>query len=388
MAIKHYFSPRYFLHISSFFLFFLLRILFSGLVSVFLLAQGYVASVVSTVSAVALVVSFLAVPLIGKLADVCGVKRISTMLLILSSIAGTVFAFSKSLLLSGVLYCLIILCLNTLHPIVERQATQTSFSYGSIRIWGTLGNAVGTQLGGIMYQYVSPQSVYILFSLVSILTCIVFSKISKNCAPHSKASSTDVVRPSRLPAVFFLYLAVVFLFYAALDSKTLYLAPFLNVSGFSVSRTSSILFLASLFEIPVVLLGGRFIDKHPCKPLVLGCSALLVCQLCVYAVSTSHILIILATLLTNSVVSMLFIMINMKVISELIDADHQVSALTITSGIRSLAAVIGQTISGYLIDRYSYRHCFILLSCLAIFALLMTVGVKLPKCNGSSDLYA
>ena len=149
-----------------------MRILFSSLVSVFLLDQGYSALTVSIVSAIALIASFFVVPIIGNYTDIYGTNKVSTLLLIISSITGAAFAFSKNLLLTGLLYCIVTICINTLHPIIEKQATQTDFSYGSVRIWGTLGNAVGTQLGGILYQYISPQSVYIVFALTSIISLI------------------------------------------------------------------------------------------------------------------------------------------------------------------------------------------------------------------------
>lgn len=385
---NQYISRKYITCASSFFLFFMIRILFSSLVSVFLLDQGYSALIVSIVSAIALIASFFAVPIIGKQTDIYGAKNASTLLLIISGIAGLVFAFSKNLLLTGILYCVVIICINTLHPIIEKQATQTDFNYGSVRIWGTLGNAVGTQLGGILYQYISPQSVYIAFAIASVITWQVLDKTSKKPKTSVRNDkSMQNKRSLKLTALFFLYVVVVFFFYAALDSKTLYLTAFLKESGFSVNGASTLLFFASLFEIPVVLFGGLLIDKLSSKLLVLSCLILLGIQLSIYAYFSSQSIIIIATLTINSVVSMLFIMINMKVINEIIDSNHQLTALTATTGVRSLAAVIGQTIGGRLIDLYSYRHFFILLSSFILLAILLTLVIKFPRRNNNLHLY-
>ncbi len=356
--------------------------------SVFLLDQGYSALNVSIVSAAALITSFFAVPIIGKQMDIYGVKNARTLLLIISGISGFVFAFSKYLFLTGLLYCVVIICINTLHPIIEKQATQTDFNYGSVRIWGTLGNAVGTQLGGILYQYISPQFVYITFAFASVITWQAFDKESNKLKTSARNDTFIQNKQSfELSTLFFQYLVVVFCFYAALDSKTLYLTAFLKESGFSINGASTILFFSSLFEIPIVLFSGQLIDKLSSKRLILYCLILLGVQLSIYAFITTQSIIITATLTINSVVSMLFIMINIKIINEIIDSNNQLTALTITAGVRSLAAVIGQTIGGRLIDLYSYHHFFIFLTSFILLAILLTLVIRFPRRNGNLHLY-
>lgn len=387
--MKNYFlSKKYIICVLSFFLFFMIRILFTSLVSVFLLDQGYSALMISILSATGLIASFFVVPIIGKYTDIYGNQNTSALLLIISSIAGGIFAFSKNILCTGVLYCIVIICINTLHPIIEKQATQTDFRYSSVRIWGTIGNAIGTQLGGMLYQYISSQSVYIVFAFCAIITWLVLDKESKGTKTISRNSTSSLKKKSlKMSALFFLYIAVVFFFYAALDSKTLYLVAFLKESGFSVNGASTILFFASLFEIPVILFGGNVINKAPSKLLVLSCLNLQGIQLLVYAYFSSHSIIIISTLFTNSVISMLYIMVNMKVINEIIDSDYQLTALTITTGIRSLAAVIGQTFGGQLIDRYSYHHFFILLLSFILIAILITLVIKFPRGKDNLHIY-
>ncbi len=46
------------------------------------------------------------------------------------------------------------------NPVVEQMATVSRFPYGRIRVYGTLGYAVGTQISGILYRYVSPGAMY------------------------------------------------------------------------------------------------------------------------------------------------------------------------------------------------------------------------------------
>ena len=71
------------------------------------------------------------------------------------------------------------------------------------------------------------------------------------------------------------------------------------------------------------------------------------------AISSELLLIVPATLAVNSVVSMLYIMVNIQILPRIVESDRQISALTITAGIGNLVAVIGQTCGGYIWDRSS-----------------------------------
>lgn len=380
-------SRAYINNVASFFLFFMMRILFTSLFSVFLIDQGYSALNVSIVSTVALVASFFGVPIIGRATDIYGQKRICVFLLLISAAFGILFAISKNLIISGVSYSIIIVCINTLHPLIERNATQTEFHYSSVRIWGTIGNAIGTQLGGILYQYISPSSVYISFTIISIIMLIMQKNSSKKTIQENTNPPSKNIEPLKISSCFVMYIIIIFLFYAAMDSKTLYLTAFLQSVGFDINSASTILFFSSLIEVPVVLFGGKIVDKWDSKKLVVSCLILLIIQLTVYAFLTSHIIIIIATLLSNCVVSMFYIMINMKVIHEMIDNDHQNSALTITTGVRSISAVIGQLVCGKLVDMSSYHLAFTVLAGFVLTALFISFTIKFPHNSKSSTLY-
>lgn len=48
---------------------------------------------------------------------------------------------------------------------MERIATTSPYPYGRIRIWGTIGYALGSQLAGFIYDFVSPSAIFITFVL-------------------------------------------------------------------------------------------------------------------------------------------------------------------------------------------------------------------------------
>lgn len=369
------FSKDYILHILMYFFFFSSRIIFTGLMSILLFDKGFSAYTISLVSSISILVSLALVPYLGHLCDKKGPEKVSIFLLLVASISGVAFACSSSLILIITFFSGVMLSINVLHPIIEKKATTTAYSYGSIRIWGTLGHAFGTQIGGICYQHISSESAYILFSFGLMITLFSMRSIAKYNT-NSPDSHKNIYwgLNGMITKELIAYTAIVFCFYAALDSKNLFITPFFNSVGFSITSTSSLLFAASFFEIPLIIFGNKFINTYSRRKLVTSAIIILLCQLLCYAFFSNQVLLIIITLLSNSFTSMLFIMINLRVISELIDASKQITVLTAISSVRSISAVFGQTLGGKIIDIYSYQFFFMFLILLATLSVILAVS--------------
>ncbi|MCD7840298.1 MAG: hypothetical protein LUG46_06735 [Erysipelotrichaceae bacterium] len=68
---------------------------------------------------------------------------------------------------------------------------------------------------------------------------------------------------------------------------------------------------------------------------------------------------------------MLFIILNMKIIATIIDAYHQIIALSIVSMVNSVSSILFQNIVGYIIDSYSYQILYIVLLISVILGILI-----------------
>ncbi|MGZ7244401.1 MFS transporter, partial [Streptococcus pyogenes] len=67
-------------------------------------------------------------------------------------------------------YSWVLLIINGANPVLEKIAVSSPYSYGKIRIWGTIGFAIGTQISGLIYDYISPQAIFVAFILAMILS--------------------------------------------------------------------------------------------------------------------------------------------------------------------------------------------------------------------------
>ena len=55
---------------------------------------------------------------------------------------------------------------------MEKIASSSPYQYGKIRIWGTIGYAIGSWLAGMIYQLISPSAIFICF-IITMILCII-----------------------------------------------------------------------------------------------------------------------------------------------------------------------------------------------------------------------
>lgn len=118
--------------------------LFAALISVYLLDLGYSATEVSFLLSVSFIFSMIVQPVIGYLSDRFSIKKVNSITLLIGGMGAVAFMLSKDLISLVFFYGLVIGMINGTNPVIEKMATTSRFSYGKIRIWGTIGYATGS----------------------------------------------------------------------------------------------------------------------------------------------------------------------------------------------------------------------------------------------------
>ena len=154
------FRGSYCSYFLMYFFYYLSLAMMQGLISVYLMDKGYSASQVSLTVSASMAVSVALQPVVGVLSDQFDKRMVCGVLLAVNGIFSYMFPMLAAFPLLAAVYSLVIAGMNSTNPVVEHMATVSRFSYGRIRVWGTIGYAVGTQVSGILYRYVSPGAMY------------------------------------------------------------------------------------------------------------------------------------------------------------------------------------------------------------------------------------
>lgn len=374
---KHY-KNSYLSYFLMYFFFFFCLAFFSGFISVYLMDQGYSASKVSFVVSCSFILSVIVQPFIGKLNDQYESRYVNSILLLIAGVSGIIFIFLKNIYLIALVYSLVLAITNGTNPIIERMAVLSRFKYGSIRVWATIGYAVATMISGFLYKNIGPYSLYVFFAIGELL-CVIGILGTHSILPpvekiEEKVSMVSVFKIKHIPY----YLIIVCLFYGITNVHHLYLPAMLKQSGLPINYVSTVIFFSTLSEVPVILLSRFYMNCFSNKQLLMSVFVLLFVQFFTFSFISSLIIQIIIVFLTKTVATMAFVMINLRIISTIVDNARQNTALSLVSACKSFSSILFQMFAGYLIDFTGYQMFYFVLFICSVIGMVLVFFFKVP----------
>lgn len=355
--------------------------LFSALISVYLLGKGYKASEVSLVVSISYLSSMIAQPFIGSLNDKYDIKKVNTILFVLAALGGIFFVLSQNLFMIVIGYSFVLTLINGTNPVMEKVATASPYQYGKIRIWGTIGYALGSQAAGIIYEKISPEAIFIIFVFTMLLCILGLLGTDPNIKQTTKEVNTTKITDLFKNKKYLYYLIIAGIFYGVTNVGHTYIPSMLTHDGLDVTIASTVLSIAVLCEAPLVFFSNKFMDKMTNKKLLLIAYIMVIIQLIIYGFNLSLPLKVVATLIAKHPEGMLFIMINLKVVNTLIDERQQITALAFVQTVRNLTSIIFQNIAGTMLDITTYSNMFLICLAVMLIGLLLVVFFKIESGN-------
>lgn len=352
---------------------------FSALISVYLLDKDFKASEVSLVVSTSFFTSMIFQPVIGMFSDRYDVKKVNFVLFTLAGIGGLAFMFASSLITITIGYSFVLTLINGTNPVMEKIASSSPYQYGKIRIWGTIGYATGSWLAGMIYQLISPSAIFICF-IITMILCII-GLLGTQTPSELGQNNEEKTKTSTLfhNYKYLYYLIIAAIFQGITNMANTYIPAMFQNDGLKVSLVSTILSFAVLCEAPLVLFSHKFMDKLTNKRLLIIAYSMITIQFLCYALNVWLPLKVIITLITKHPSGMLFIMINLKIVSTLVPKEHQITALAFVQTLRNLSSIIFQNIAGQILDISSYQILFALSLIIIVVGFVLVILFKVPS---------
>ena len=353
--------------------------IFSALISIYLLDKCFKASEVSLVVSTSLLTSMIFQPVIGMFSDRYDVKKVNFVLFTLAGIGGLAFMFASSLITITIGYSFVLTLINGTNPVMEKIASSSPYQYGKIRIWGTIGYATGSWLAGMIYQLISPSAIFICF-IITMILCII-GLLGTQTPSELGQNNEEKTKTSTLfhNYKYLYYLIIAAIFQGITNMANTYIPAMFQNDGLKVSLVSTILSFAVLCEAPLVLFSHKFMDKLTNKRLLIIAYSMITIQFLCYALNVWLPLKVIITLITKHPSGMLFIMINLKIVSTLVPKEHQITALAFVQTLRNLSSIIFQNIAGQILDISSYQILFALSLIVIVVGFVLVILFKVPS---------
>lgn len=377
------FQNSYFAYFLMYNFYFLSYSLFSTLISVYMLDKGYSASQVSLVVSASFFSSMIVQPIMGVLNDMIGIKKVTIYSFLLIIVGAIFFMQANNLLLLTIWYSAVLMLVNGVNPVMDVLAAQSPYTYGKIRIWGTFGYAMGSQLAGLIYKFISPQAIFIVFigmMCVSILGVLgIEPKQDQRPKKTTQTKNDSYIGQIFKNKTYLFYLVIVALYSGVGNTGHTYIPSMLEHSGLSVNVATTVVAISVICESPLIFFSYLFMDKLPIKKLLYIPLLILLLQYVIYGLDLGLTSKILLTLMSKHATGMLLIMVTLKIVANVVDEKYMVTAIALVQTARNLGTILIQNIAGDIIDKSGYEMMSFFLAGVMIVVLVLAFFLKVPN---------
>ncbi len=358
--------------------FYLGMAMFIVLISKYLKDKGMSATEISIIVSVTTILTMVLQPVVGALQDRLGRKAVTAAVMCVAGVTGISFAFADGYIPMLILYGVTVGLYYSVEPYLDKLATESPFTYSSVRSAGTVGFAIGAQICGVVYEHISPMGNYYLyiFFVVTTTICILISRGVSDVDGREKQKPAREV--FRSPALW-KYMILLALFYTNANLNVTYLPIFYTSNGVSESFFGFILLFATMMELPVIFGTRWYMRRFSNSTIITVAFSLQMIQFAIYAFVPVTAVRAATSIILRSSTTMIIMIANLQVLYSIMEPRYVMTALTLIYALpKNLITVIMQYVGGRMIDGISYEGMYIMLMCIAAAGLALTRIFRIP----------
>lgn len=274
---------------------------------------------------------------------------------------------------------------NATMPVSEQLASGSPYRYGVLRIWGTIGYAIGAQAAGIVLQSFPSPVLFIAVAIASILTTLAYAwastpAIQKQQVIKIPQETTKPKLTSLLQSPYFLlYLFISFFVMGCSNVNNIYLPLLLDNMGVATGVVGTALSVGTLVELPVILFSNKFMDRFSSKMLLIAITGIFTIQYLFYALAGSPWTVIAALVLLKAIATTLLMMLNLKIVRNLVDPKLATVGLSVINACTGLGTILLQNAGGVFANRFPIPTLYLIMAIVSFLTLLLSIPLKVDN---------
>ncbi len=269
-------------------------------------------------------------------------------------------------------------------PVSEQLAGVSPYRYGILRIWGTIGYAIGAQAAGIAVQSLPPLALFVFVAAAAFLTTLSYAWVGK---PVKKVMPREIQPESASPKLtsllknphFLLYLLITLLAMGCSNVNSIYLPLLLNDFGVPTSVVGTALSIGTLVELPIILFSNKFMDRFSSKTLLMADTGIFTLQYLLYALTDSPWIAIVTLVLLKAISTTLLAMLNLKVVRNLVNPAVATVGLSIVNAGTGFGTIVLQNAGGAFADRFPIQALYLIMTGFSLFTILLSLLLKVEN---------
>ena len=299
------------------------------------------------------------------------------------------FSQSRTVALLFLLNGLAMSFISAVQPLLERLAGASKYRYGILRVWGTIGYAVGAQAAGVMIEKFPPVTLFIAVLAGALLCALGFAGAEDPIMDKKKTAEEDaaVVKPEEKPKLssflknpnYLLFLVITVLFWGASGVNMTYVPILLKDLGIETSLIGTIIFLSTLVEIPLILFSNKFMDRFNGKTLVYVACGLTLFEFLVYGLVSVSWVVVAVVILLKAIATTTYVMIVLKIVSNLVAPEVRTTGLSLVNTSKSIGGIIMQNLGGMMVESLGLSKFYLILAGMITLAIILASFLKVKN---------
>lgn len=321
-------------------------------------------------------------PIWGKMATRFGIKRIIIFTLICTMLSATGLIFSRSFYQFFIVLTIYSIFSVAILPLIDTLILSVSSAqYGGIRLWGSVGYGAAVYLSSIFKRYTLGFWSFVIHIILLLITLIIIFKI-----PYTQSSKETSIA-TKLPLTNYKFVIVLFSSFLTGISRVAcdtYFPVGLSKLHASDSLLGSSWILTIIPEVIIFLILDKLNAKVPSRWIMMA-------GIAIYAVRTlilSIFPVLWIWVATQPLLSFAFCLWNygtLKTVNNTLDEKQKALGITVLWSVtQGIGGVVGNLLSGYIINIYGFFTLFGIVSGLCTFALLLNCFSGDKKTNAVS----
>ena len=359
-------------------------LMFFAWASVSTLASVYMNEVVGlSLSNIGLMMSVLPLisvffqPIWGGVADVTGKRRgvLQGLMLAAALVTFAITMFTKSYVVVG-LYFMYQVFLCGQGPLTDSIAIQIASetpkaSFGFIRIWGSIGYAVGAIIVAFVANQMGLKWSFYTAALAFFIGFVLTRGIKETRIVTAKSHFKSDLKTLLKEKKYLFILIYSFLLVGGVFSSDQYLGLFIRSVDIDVSMIGVLTFISVCFEVPFMFYSKRLIEKLNPYKLLLLMNIIAVARMFILSISSSVLFFLMAGILRGIIVG-IFIPLFIELICEITPKAVVTSAVAIYTAVSSgIANFLFTLTGGILAEQLGYQTLYLSYGLLMLIPLVM-----------------
>jgi len=365
--------------------------------TVFLQKEGYKPNQVGSVNAIVSIVTIMATPFWGMIADkIQSIRKIFILCLSIGIVLWALVPFSSSIVIGPLVLIYAVLILgaffrnpgNSLFDAFSVQrADLDQLAYGHVRLWGSLSFAIMSFILSFILPRTGVEFTFYWYGIV-LLPLLVLMWRMKGADTGRRTGRTGQVSLSSMGFgrlfrnyYFITYLIFAIFVYIPVNTLMVFLPYLIDAVGGDTAKFGLLNACRALVEIPVLFLLRGLRRKLP-LPIIVGAAAIIFCieaLLCAHVVNLTQILILQAF---HGIGGGLIIGTATNYVYSLAPEGLNSTAHTMNGAVHAIASIVGNLIGGFLIVGMGIFSYYRIMGLMLLFAVVyfytsIFVGVKI-----------